>query len=169
MAAGSDGEFWSLRTEYQEGGQRTVFSLVREQRDEVVVLNTVESFVDAASSDDGATACIVGLSVRSFRRSGTRVNTLFCRDARAYLATFVTPDYLAVSRFGNSWLEVWRMRGGMPTVAAVHSPSEITSMSGLGHQVAAGLRSGEILVLRLRGKDTQTDLEENYEVLSTGI
>jgi WD40 repeat protein len=151
MTAGHAGEFWSLRRESQSGGQRTVFSLVRKIRGEVGVLQTGEFFADADASEDGATACIAGRSVRLFRRSGEGVDPLFRRDTAAHLVAFLGDEFLAVSVADQLWLEIWRLAEGLPTVAAIHASSPITSLAASGCNVVAGLRSGDIMSLRLRG------------------
>ena len=75
------------------------------------------------------------------------------RDIAAEKVVFLGTTLLAVALRGEPWLELWQLSDGMPTVAAEYVPSPITALCATGKVVAAGLRSGELLVLEFRGSE----------------
>ena len=152
IPAGAGAAFWSLRRQSAEGGVRTVFSLVRKAHPELEVLNTPEFFGDAASTADGTIAGVAGRSVRLFSYDGVRLQPLYRRDSAVDMIAFLENRFVLVSMPDQPWLEVWQIREGLPTVAALHVTSPVSAMATSGWNAAVGLRSGGLLSLQLRGE-----------------
>jgi len=150
LKAGAPGQFWSLRRESLPGGAQTVFSLVEADCREIPVLTTPSYFPDACVSEDGATVCLAGSSVQLFQRTSGGVTALFHRSVAANKVAFLRHDFLAVALAGEPWLEVWRIAEGMPICAAEHLPAPVTALTAKESVVFAGLRSGDLMSLKLK-------------------
>jgi hypothetical protein len=151
MKAGDCGLFWSLIRERVEGGVQTVLELVENEGREVRVFTTTRSFSDTCVSEDGSAICIAGRSVKVFQYSRGELIERFSRDVAADKVRFLGSKFVAVALSDVPWLEVWQLSDGMPTVGAEFAPAPVTALCARGKMVAAGLRSGELLVLGLRG------------------
>jgi len=151
VRAGAQGAFWSLFCERVEGASQTVLELVIGRGREIRVLTTPQYVTDISVNDGGDTICLAGRSVKVFQYAGGELVERYSRDVAAHKVVFVGSALLAVALSSEPWLEVWQLSDGLPTVGAQFAPSPITALCAQRNIVAAGLGSGELLVLELRG------------------
>jgi hypothetical protein len=131
----------------------TFLSVVAQGRREKVLHRSQLAFSDVAVSTDGKTICLAGESLEVFRRYWWGLRLKCRRDSPPvrYFALLASEDLLAVARADGNWLEIWQLIDGMPMVAAVELPNEITSLAAQGWSVMVGLRSGGVVSMTVRG------------------
>ncbi len=152
LRASKSGQCWSLRRDSRAGGQQTVLSLMEVRSREKVVLRTADLFSDAAVTEDGSIICLAGDSVRILRRRFWRCQTLYQRPTCVSHVAFTgCGNYIVVVPAGESRLEVWQLAEGLSTIGAIELQGRVTCLTTASDRIVAGLRSGEVLSLRLRG------------------
>jgi len=161
LPAGDRGLFWSLRS--REIGKRSfVLSLVRDVDEEEVALTALGLCQDVAVTRDGATICVAGESVQILRWSPREWTAVYRRDIPADYVTFLSEDDLfAVVLREAPWLEVWSVTDGLPTVAAIDLPGNVSCLSAMEDWIVAGFLSGDLMSVRLRTGSLQT--EDRYQ------
>jgi len=148
--------FWSLRRDQLAEGTYTVLSLVHDIDKEDVIISTPEVISDAAVCHDGTTICIAGQSVRIMRRLGWRWTKVYHRDLSvSHVAFLCEDDLIAVVLSKSPWLEVWSVAEGLPTVASIYLPSQVSCLSARRDGIVAGCLSGDLISLRVCGQYRQ--------------
>ena len=162
LPAGGKGVLWSLRRDQLAGGTYSVLSLILGADKENVVVTSDEFIQDFAVSPGTETICVADKSVKIFQQARAKWQVIHERKARIRFATFMEGgDLLAVILEDQPWMEVWQVAHGLPTVAAVDLPTEVSCLSTRGNRIVAGCRSGELMSLCLNahgqsGKAAQT-------------
>ncbi len=146
LAAGSPMQIWMIHTDERAGKFTTNIVLIRALGREETMWSTNEVLTDAAIADNGATLCVVGNGVRILHRSSSGLLDVYRRDTQASRVAFLgSGHYIAVARSDQPWLEIWRVADGLPTVAAIDVPSNVTSLAARDYTIAVGLRSGDLM------------------------
>jgi WD40 repeat protein len=155
FAGQMQGTCLSLWRKHARDGMPTFLSLVVRGSREKVLFRSPPVISDIAVSRDGKTMYLAGESLRVFRRTWWGLGVKCRRDSTPvrYIALLGDEDLLAVARADGSgnWLEIWQLADRMPTVAAMELPGEITSLAAQGWSVMAGLRSGAVVSMTVRG------------------
>ncbi len=145
--AGSAGLVWNLYNEDTPHGTQTVTTLVRHSGREKVVFRGAA--VNAVSSD-GSMLCFAGQSVRVMSKGLFGWKVLWSRDVAVMWAAFLYENrFLAVCLGERPWIEIWRCTTGLPTVAMIEIPPDVTCLACSGSRIALGTRGGALLSLSL--------------------
>jgi len=148
--AGRCGVCWTREVVTMVGGMGTVLALVSRFGKETCKLRVEAHAV--ATGDDGSTLCYAdpsGVYVR--RRRLLWFFPAYEKNVKALqLAVLENSGLLAVTRADDNWLEIWRLKPGLPVVAAAELPDSATCIAARGERVAIGFSSGEVLWFRLR-------------------
>jgi hypothetical protein len=162
LPAAPYGLLWSLRDDQVSDGTHRVLSIVNEPcKEEVLFANL--NIIDVAVSGDGCSVCVAGSSVQVLRRFGREWKPIFQRDtvdSRIEYVTFLgVGDLLGIVWSDKQWMEIWQIAKDLPTVAMINLSSQVTCLSGQGHRLALGCRSGEVISLSVRGRMNGLDMK----------
>jgi hypothetical protein len=84
------------------------------------------------------------------RRIGHEWQRIYDRKMSAEFVAFLGDErLLAVVPQGARWLEIWQVAHGLPTVAAIDLPGEVSCFSARDDRLVVGLRSGDLMSLRV--------------------
>ena len=150
LSAGKSGLCWSIHVETRRQDMQTVLSLFRASGRERVVFRG--DIVDFDSSPDGNALCLADQNqVRVFHR---RHLPWFGRGpAKATPVTQVAfvggSNLLAVALRFEPRIEVWQVARGFPVAAGIELPDYATCLAANSVLIGVGLRSGDVLSMRL--------------------
>lgn len=154
LPARQHGLYWSFYEDEGAEQNKLVLSLVTDVNKEKVIL-TSDSISDAIVSRDGLTICTAGRSVQILRQIKGKWSVIYHRNTSVDRVAFLgeKEDLIAVGLNKGSWLEVWNITDGLPTVAAIDLRDILSCLSAMGDWIVAGFRSGALMVVRLcRGR-----------------
>lgn len=150
LPAGNLGICWNVREKAGPTGTEVLVSLIHSRKQETMVFTGHPRNV--AVSIDGKTLCIVEKSVKILEKQSRNWQVVYERDTLVNHAAFLKEDnLLAVTLNETPWLEIWALAKGLPTVAAVHLTEDASCLATLGARLIIGLRSGNLISLRLQG------------------
>lgn len=150
LYAGNAGLFWSVRRDESTGEYFSVVSLVHSENKQDEALKTRHLIQDVAISSDGVTLCIADESVHIFRQRYRGWAEIYKRDVSADHAAFLgNGDMIAVVLRDEPWLEVWKIKEGLPTIAAIDLQGKVSCLSTKENRIVAGFLSGALLSVRL--------------------
>jgi WD40 repeat protein len=151
--AGNTRLLCSVHAEDQAGGTAWSITLVTNSGTEEQVLLTQNGLEGVAMSADGSSLCVSGKAVTILRRGNSGWATLCSRNVPAKHVAFLSDgSMIVVGRWDAPWIEVWKVSEQMETVAAIAVPAEVSCLRTKSNRIAAGLASGALLSLELRGR-----------------
>ena len=154
LPAGSHGLFWSLHYDEKLEQGKPVISLVRGVDQERVIMSGFD-LKDLAVASDGAAICVSGRDVQVLRFDGSQWRCVFRREKFVERVCFLGEDNFLAVVLGR-WLEVWQVAPGLRTVATIDlqpTQTQVTCLYATGNRIVAGCRSGDLMLLSLRGID----------------
>jgi hypothetical protein len=145
---------WSLHERSERGDPTFCLSLTEGIGRENELLRDRYKMLSFTVAPETDLLCTSGPFVQVMRtRKNRKPATLFRRDTAARLVAFVARDrYLAVIG-DDSWLEIWNLSPNLPTITAVDLPADATCLAVSGCFMLVGFLSGQLLRLRLCGRD----------------
>lgn len=154
LPAGNHGLYWSLRHDEKLGKGKfiSVISLIQGV-DQEKVISTGFDIYDMAASKNGYTIAIIGSNVQVFRSKGSKWDCVFKRITPMGLKRlcFMNDDFF-IAAILDKWLEVWQVSIGLPTIAAIDLPKEVTCLDANENCIIAGCETGDLMSLNLKGK-----------------
>lgn len=151
LSAGQNGLFLSFWRNEKEGEFYNSLSLVRDVDKHDMIISQKEPIIDVAASSNGETLCVAGNSVEILQRFGRRWKPRYSRKTPVSHVTFFNQRAMLMVVLAQSpWLEVWSVSEGLPTLAAIYLPSEVTCLYARGLSIIAGCRSGDLISLSLK-------------------